>query len=87
MPYWGTFSRVMHTNARMFFRAVLPIMTMSMHSYASQQGGGLVNFGDRLAQIGSFLDLMDYAPHMYVEGNSITTVETYTFGCWLILSM
>jgi hypothetical protein len=70
----GIFSRVMKTNARMFFRAVLPILNMKMHK--EDESGLPINvrtdrLGARLEALASVKDLMDYAVRMYVQFNSV----------------
>ena len=73
--FQGTYSRIMCTNTRMFFRAIQPILTMEMHTVEPKSGTSGVTLSERLARIGSFRDLMDYAPRMYVSSNAIANVD------------
>jgi hypothetical protein len=72
----GTFSRVLSTNSRMFFHAVLPILSMPMHDYDAEGDGKAkgLRLEERLREIGSFRHLMDFAPRLYVRSNSIANV-------------
>lgn len=74
----GTFSRVLKTNTRMFFHAVLPILSMDIHKLDGKEYSEkelLVRRTQRLIEIGSFKELMDYGPRLYIGSNWIGLIE------------
>ena len=75
----GLFARVMKTNARMFFRAVLPILTLPMHKIDDDKLDKAEKerrLRDRLVKVASFQPLMDYAARMFVSQNSVGEFAT-----------
>ena len=75
----GVFARVMKANARMFFRAVLPILTLPLHKIDDDKLDKAEKerrLRDRLVKIASFQPLMDYAARMFVSQNSVGEFAT-----------
>jgi len=69
----GLFSKVLQTNARMFFRGVLPILSMKEHttdncSDSNEKEQRLI---ERLTSVASFGPLMDYSVRNYVNQNTV----------------
>jgi hypothetical protein len=69
----GIFSRVMQTNARMLFRAVLPILNMKFHTTDEPLAEEVKTdrLRARLEAIASFKDLMDLSARVYLQSNSV----------------
>jgi hypothetical protein len=74
----GTFAKVLKTNARMFFRSVLPILKQPFHyvdDKCLQQAEKRSRLQARLSDVASVRVIMDHAPRMYVNENSIGALE------------
>lgn len=70
----GLFSKVMMTNARMFFRSVLPILTDPKHAVDDEtlkEPALLERLQSRLIGLASCRELMDHGPRFYVNQNSV----------------
>jgi hypothetical protein len=74
----GTFAKILKTNARMFFRSVLPILQHPYHYMEDKQLGPAekrIRLQTRLSDVASVRVIMDHAPRMYVNENSIGALE------------
>jgi hypothetical protein len=74
----GTFAKVLKTNARMFFRSVLPIIKQSFHyvdDKCLQQAEKRSREQAQLSDVASVPVIMDHAPSIYVYQSSIGALE------------